>query len=236
MELVQLSYRILFEIRIEIEGVSIDTNQFVKIVPERSTQLLLEQYHIVTKQQKNGNVFLIETEPSGPEEETPQIELEIDEVFRFQIKFKDKGKFERTHLRSYDWANNVLLVTNDANHVFGSEILLSLPLTAYNNADDYLPGFLVNTGDNSFKAVQASNNADPHPVTDAGYWKPIADATAISQVDLQPRSSLLFPADLDTVVIVEIRHSPVLSPDYLLLDINDKCREVTYKIKLLKQN
>jgi hypothetical protein len=236
MELVQLSYRILFEIRIEIEGVSTDTNQFIKIEPDFSTQPLLKRYHILSKQQKDGHVFLIETEPSGLEEETPRIELEVDEVFRFQIKFKDDEKIEGTHLRSYDWANDVLLVTNEANHVSGSEVLLSLPFATYSNADDYLPGFLVNSGGSSFKALQASDNADPHPVTETDYWKQITDATAISQEDLQLRSSLTFPVDLDTIVVVEIRHSPLLPPDYQLLDASDKCREVTYKINLLKQN
>lgn len=236
MELIQLSYRILFEIRIEVESIHTDTNQFIKIVPDPSTQPLLAQYHILTKQQRNGHVFLIETEPSGPEEETPRIELEVDEVFRFQIKFNDRERFEATHLRSYDWTNDILLVTNEANHVSGSEVLLSLPLPAYNNADEYLPGFLVTSGGNSFKALQASNNADPHLVSETDYWKQVADATAISQANLQPRSSLTFPVDLDTIIVVEIRHSPLLSADYRLLDASDKCREVSYKIKLLKQN
>jgi hypothetical protein len=236
MELVQLSYRILFEISLEIEGVSTDSNQFIKVAPDASTQPLLERYHILSKQQKNGHVFLIETEPSGPEEETPRIELEVGEMFRFQIKFKDDGKFDGTHLRSYDWANDVLLVTNEANHVAGSEVLLSLPLTSYNNANEYLPGFLVNSGGNSFKALQASNNTDPHPVTETDFWKQVVDGTAVSQEDLRLRSSLTFPVDLDTIAVVEIRHSPLLSPDYRLLDASDKCREVTYKIKLLKQN
>src|SRR5690606_33382466 len=99
MELVQVAYRILFEIRVEIEGVSGDVNQFIKIVPDDTTRLLLDRYNILTKKQKNAHVFLIETEPSGPEEESPRIELDADEVFRFQIKFTDNGKFEGTHLR-----------------------------------------------------------------------------------------------------------------------------------------
>jgi hypothetical protein len=236
MELVQTAYRILFELRIEIEGATADTNQFIKVQPDLVTQALLKEYHILTKQQKNGNVFLIETVPAGADEEEPKIELEADEVFRFHVKFKDIGKFDATHLRAYDWANDILVVTNEANHVAGAEILLSLPQVAYNSANEYLPGFVVTSGGNSFKALQASNNADQHPVTETDFWKPLTDSTAISQADLQPRSSLAFPTDLDAVIVVEVKHSALLPAAYRLLDGSDKCREVSYKIKLLKQN
>ena len=236
MEVVQLAYRILFEIKVEIEGVSGDVNQYIKIVPDVDTRLLLGRYNILTKKQKNAHVFLIETEPSGPEEESPRIELDADEVFRFQIKFTDNGKFDGTHLRSYNWADEVLLVTNEANHISGTDLLLSLPLATYNSADDYLPGFLVTSGSDSFKALQASDSGNPHAVTETDFWIQITDDTVISQVDLQQRSALTFPVDLDTIIVVEINHTSTLPAGYELLDGSGKCLEVTYKINLLRSN
>lgn len=236
METIQIAYRILFELRIEIEGADIDSNQFIRVMPDAETLSPLKGYRILSKQQKNANVFLIETVPVGPDEEAPKYELEPDEVFRFHIKFKDQKKFEGTHLSTYDWANDVLVVSNEVSHVVASELLLSKTWPVYNATNDYLPGFVVTSGGNAFKALQPSNNADQHPTSETDYWKPVTNATAIGQADLFPRSALTFPTDLDTIIVLEVKHAATVPANYQLLDTNEKCREVTYHIKILKQN
>jgi hypothetical protein len=100
----------------------------------------------------------------------------------------------------------------------------------YDSAEDYEPGYLVKSGSAYFRAIQASNAADPHPVTDTSHWSSIADGTFVSQADLLPRDSSV---DLDAIIVIGIRHSSALPADYRLLDGSSKCKEVNYKIKLL---
>ena len=236
MELIQIAYRILFNLEFVLEEYTLDVNPFIKVIPDQRTSELLKRYAMLSKRQMNARVFLIETAPAGAEEDEPKIMLEDDEVFRFQVKFSDTRFFNATHLRLYDLTDDVFIVSNEADHIVGTELLLSLPLATYNASNEYFPGYVVASGGDFYKALQASNNADPHPVVEAAYWKLLTEGTCMSQADLQARSALTYPVDLDTVIVIEIKHTASLNANYQLLDVSAKCREVSYKIKLLKQN
>ena len=236
MELIQTAYRILFNLEFELEAFDLDIVPFLRVVPDQGTNNILMQYAMLSKSQKNARVFLIQTEPSGAEEEEPKIMLEVDEIFRFQVKFPVASFFDSTHLDGYDLSEDVFVLTNGANHTVGTELLLSLPIAAYNAADEYFPGYIVESAGNFFKALQPSNNTDPHPVTELAFWRPLTEGTYLSQTDIQAKSSLSYPVDLDTVLVIEIKHSTLINADYQLLDAGSKCREVSYKMKFLKQN
>jgi hypothetical protein len=124
------------------------------------------------------------------------------------------------------------MLSNEANHEEGSEILLSKPIATYASTNEYRTGYVVRSGSNYYNAIRPSNATDVHPVTDAAYWESIANGSFVSQADLQPRTSTI---DLNTVMVIDIKHSSTLPPSYQLLDAAGKCKEVSYKIKLLNK-
>lgn len=230
MELVKSKYKILFNIEFYLQHYPDDLNQHIRIIPDTNTRDIIPEYRILNRKQKNSDVSLILVENEGPLMDTPDIQLQENEVFRFLVKIIERSFQNRTHLASYDLETNVLSLSNEVDHAVGSEILLSSPINSYNLADDYKPGYLVESGGNFFRALQMSNSGDPHPVTDTNFWVGIPDGTYVSQADLQPRPSDL---DLDALMIIEIKHSSTLPSVYSLLDGSSKCKEINYKIKLL---
>jgi len=230
MELVKSKYKILFNLELHLQGSQDDLNQYIKILPDEDTNKLFLGYRILKRKQKNADVSLILVEHKGTQEDTPEITLQEDEIFRFVVKIDDKAFLNRTHITLYDFEANILSLSNEVNHVVGSEILLSRPLNSYQNTDDYEPGYLIESGGNHYRALQSSNSADPHPVTDTSHWASIPDDTYTSQADLLPRPSNL---DLDTLMLIELKHSSTISSAYQLLDTSSKCKEINYKIKLL---
>src|SRR5688572_28898358 len=189
MEVIQLAYRILFSLQFELEGFAGDLHQAINVVPDAETSLLFNKYTMLRKKQKNVSIFLIETEPEGVDENEPIIPLETNELFRFQVKFSDTAFFKGVHLSGYTFSDQVIVLSNAANHIVNSELLITLPAVAYNASHSYAPGFIVSSGGNSFKAIQASSNADPHAVSETDYWKPVTTDPAVSQADLQLKSS-----------------------------------------------
>ncbi|MEN8228469.1 MAG: hypothetical protein ABFS38_09970 [Bacteroidota bacterium] len=221
---------ILFNLEFHLQGYPDDINQYIKIIPDIETRDLIPEYRILRRKQKNADVSLILVEPEGPQEDRPEISLRENEIFRFVVKIADKSFLNRTHLATYDLEANIISLSNEVNHVAGSEILLSRSINSYQNTDDYEPGYLVESGGNHFRALQASNSGDPHPVSDTSFWASIPDGTFVSQADLQPRSSAV---DLNGLMMIEIKHSSTLPSAYRLLDVSSKCKEINYKIKLL---
>lgn len=230
MELVKTKYRILFNIEFYMEDYPDDLNQYFKIFTDANTEVLIPEYRILRRKQKNSDVSLILVENEGPQTDSPGIPLQENEVFRFSVKISEHSFLNRTHLASYDLESNIISLSNQVNHAVGSEILLSRPIDSYNAAEDYKPGYLAGSGGNHFRAIQPSNSGDPHPVTDTNFWTAITDGTYVSQADLQPRPSDI---DLDALMLIEITHSSTLPSDYSLLDGSSKCKEINYKIKLL---
>lgn len=230
MELIKARYKILFSFEVTLAGYPDDSTQYIKITADPYTRKLFPTYRILSREQKNTAVILILVEPEGIPQDTPEIPLQEDEIFRFNIKIPDQDFLSRTHIAGYDLNTNILALSNEVNHVEGPELLLSRPVASYNSGDDYQRGYLVESGGGFFRAVQASNAGDPHPVTDTNYWSSISNGTFVSQADLQLRNSSV---DLDCLMVVDIKHSATLPSDYQLLDGNSKCKEVNYKIKLL---
>ncbi len=230
MELVISKYKILFNLELHLLGYPDDLNQYIKILPDADTSKLFQGYRILKRKQKNADVSLILVEHEGPQEGTPEISLQENEIFRFFVKINDKAFLNRTHITPYDLEANIISLSNEVNHIVSSEILLSRPINSYQSTDDYEPGYLVESGGNHFRALQASNSGDPHPVTDTNFWVGIPDGSFISQADLQPRPSTV---DLDGLMLIEIKHSSTLPSSYRLLDGSSKCKEINYKIKLL---
>lgn len=230
METIQVTYRILFSVEVTLAQYPDNVSQYLRVIPDAATQGKLPDYQIITRQQKNTMVYLITVEDVVPDEDEPVIPLAADEVFRFYVKIPDAHFLGRTHLRAYPFDTEVLLLSNQANHAVGSEILLSQTIPNYNGAETYLPGYLVQTGLDFFRALQASDAGDPHGTAEPDYWQSITNGTYVSQADLVPR-----PAgdDLDSLMIIELTHSNTVPIDYQFLDIDSKCKEVNYKIKLL---
>jgi hypothetical protein len=236
MEVIKTAYRIRFNLEFELMGMHDDLNQYLKLLSDHRTKIVFADFKILERKQKSASVSLIEVEHSGSEKGKPKVIPSENEMFRFQIKLAETSFIRRTHLASYDFTNEVLYFSNAVNHVEGPEILLSLPIENYNGANTYKPGYLVRSGGSFYKAIQESNNSNQHPVSDGAYWKGISDGTFVSHADLRARTSLTEPVDLDTIIVVEIKHSAALHASYQLLDGAFKCREVSYKIKLLTAN
>ncbi|WP_114782545.1 hypothetical protein [Botryobacter ruber] len=230
MEAIKLSYRVLFSLEFTLEGYRDDINQYLKLVPDKASDEQISEYDLLYRKQKSASVFLAEVEPDGAAQGIPFVPPAEEAVFRFQVKFQDQNFFARTHLASYDFVNQVLVLSNEVNHIEGTQLLLSRPVESYDSSKEYKKGYLARLGSNFFKAIRESNVADAHPVTDTAYWKSIPDGSFVSQADLQTRTPSL---DLDTVMVIDIRHSSTLPAAYQLLDASSKCKEVLFKIKFL---
>ena len=233
MDSFRSSFRILFNLELGLPGYQEDLNQYIRLLPDEDTHEAYTRYRILPRKQKNASVALVEVEPDGPDLGRPRVMLPDDHTFRFQVKFADNAFFSRTHLASYDLSSEALLLSNEVNHVEGTDLLLSRAIPNYSSGDTYLAGYLVRSGSDHYKALQASDGGDPHPVSDTAYWKSIPNGTFVSQADLQPRPAF---ADLDAAIIVEVKHSPLLPAAYRLLDASQRCREVSYKINLLMKH
>jgi hypothetical protein len=236
MEVIRSSYRILFGFELELVGMNDDLNQYLKLLPDQKTKDLFITYNILPRKQKNSNVSLIEVLADGVDKGRPMIMLKDNEVFRFQVKLAENNFIRRTHLASYDFLNEVLYLSNTIDHVEGTEILLSLSVENYNAANTYKSGYIVRSGSAYYKALLKSNNGNQHGVSDSAYWKSISNGTFVSHADLRTRASLTDSVDLDTIMVIEIRHNVTLNANYQLLDGSSKCREVSYKIKLQSSN
>ncbi len=234
MESFKIAYKILFNLQFEVTGYAFDLNQQVTIVPDADTKALYPNYRLLPKHQTNSALVLVEVIADGADKDKLKIPLETDEVFRFQLKFSSAAFREATHLSAYDLDTYVLFATNDINHTAGADLLLSTPVDTYNSLRDYEPGYMVQSGGGFFTALQSSNNANPHNTGEATYWKSVANGdTYVSQADLRTRASVTTPLDRDAIMLIEINHKATLQPAYKLVDAALKCREVSYKIKLL---
>ena len=228
---IKVAYKVLFSLQVEFEGYTDDVNPFVKIIPDASTEELLTQYKMLLRKGHGSTVLLIETEPEAPDIGKPEIVLANNERFWFQVKL-DQAFLNGTHLASYNFTDHVLYASNSANNVVTGDVLISVPLQVYNASGTYQPGYLVRSGGKYYRALQASNSGSPHGVGQAAYWKQIDGPTYVSQADLRTRVSIGRPLDNDTIMVIEVVHSPTLAADYKLLDTSSKCREVIYKIRL----
>ena len=237
MEKFTTSYKILFNLELELTGNVNDLNQYIRLIPDTRTQTLYPVYKILNRYQKNSNVIVIQVTSDGPDKDKLRIMLQNNEVLRYQLKFDDTQFMSATNLAGFNLQDNVIYLTNEVNHVTGPTLLLSAPVEAYDALSEYENGYIVQSGGSFFKALKPSSNADQHPTTEAAYWKLLTDGgTYVSQADLRDRSSLSTTVDLDTVMFIEINYNAVVDAAYQLLDTTSKCREVTYKIKLTTGN
>lgn len=228
-DIITVAYKVLFSLQVELAGGDL-VGSNITILPDPETVDLYAKYRILGKKQKATTVILIETIFDGVDKGKPEVPLQNNELFRFQIKL-NRSFLQETHLASYDFTESVLYASNTANNVVNTNLLLSLPLPLYNAANTYEKGYLVRSGSKYYKAIQPSNAGNQHAVTETDFWKEI-DTGFISQADLRTRASLTQPTDLDTMIVVELFHNAALPADYTLLDASLKCREVIYKIKL----
>lgn len=226
----KIFHRILFVLEFELAGYRDDVARYIQVIPDENTNKLFSQYNIMFRRYKNSYLALVEVESEPSELGKPRIEIKQNETFRFQVKISDVVFFGRTHLYAYDFRSNILMLSNEVNHVDASDSLLSKEILAYASADDYKAGYLVHSGGNYYSAIRPSNSADAHAVTDTTYWKSIANGSFVSQADFQPRPSTV---DLNTFMVIDIKHSSALPLSYQLLDAAGKCKEISYKIKLL---
>lgn len=231
METIRQTYRILFGLEITLSDFPDDVNQFVRVTPDEDTQTLLGDFNVLLRKQKSTILSLIEVEHTVLDLGKPRVMLNDGQVFRFNVKVIDSLFLSRTHLEAYDFDANVLLLSNEVNHISGTNILLTRAIPNYSSSSEYKIGYLARSGSNYYKAIRASHSGDAHGVTETSYWKSIPDGSYLSQADLQPRPAT---AERDCHMIIEIKHSAALPADYQLLDGSAKCKEVNYKVKLIK--
>jgi hypothetical protein len=230
MPLFKTYQRILFNLSFELAGFRDDITHYLQVLPDKRTNELFPHYRLSLRKQKNSFLTLIEVDAEGPDSRAPIVSLKENEVFRFQVKVTDIVFFSRTHLYGYDFRANVLVLSNDNGCVEGTDVLLSKPIREYSISDEYRMGYIVASGRNYYKAIRSSNAADPHPVMDTAYWKSISNGSFVSQADLFPRP---VGVDLNTIMVIDIRHHNSLAASHRLLDMASGCREIAYKIKLL---
>ena len=109
MELVKAKYKVLFNIEFYLEDYPDDLNQYIRIFPDTNTTALISEYRILNRKQKNSYLSLILVEHEGPLIDSPNIQLQENEVFRFIVKIRERTFFKRTHLASYNLEANQLL-------------------------------------------------------------------------------------------------------------------------------
>lgn len=236
MEQFKTTYHTFFNLEFSLVGYGSDLNQYIRVVPDQATQDLFGAYRIIAREQKSTYVNKIQVVSEGIDKDKVFYGLEGGDVFRFQIKFVGSNFLLATNLSSYDFSNSVVLLTNEVNHTSGADLLLSASVANYNATHEYKKGYVVESGGVFYKALQDSGSGNVHPVSEANYWKVITDGdTYVSQADLKPRATLP-SADLDTIIFLEIHHDVTVNAAYQLLDSTSKCREVSYKVKLLTGN
>lgn len=229
---IHIAYRILFTLQLEMEGYKDDLTPFVKILPDGATEERFASYNMLIRRQRGAYVALIDVVPEGPDLGKLEILLKDPETFRFEVQL-DASLLSRCHLVSYDFLDHVLYISNEANNVVGTDVLLTQPLATYNNVDTYKKGYLVKSGGAYYKAIKESSSGDVHVVSEPDYWKLIPDNTYISQTDLRTRASFTTPVNSQTIIVAEVKHSAALSANYRLLDGTLRCREIKYTTKLL---
>lgn len=235
MDTITIKYKVLFNLQLVLEEFDDDLDQYFSIVPDEKTKILLSRYQTLSKKQKSAFTFVTKTEHEGTNDGKPWVSLGDNENFKFQIKLKEAGFIQNTHLADYDFVNQVILVTNATVNMAGNELLITAKLVNYSSANVYPKGYIVKSGTKKYKALQLSDSTDPHGVTDTDYWEPIIHM-GISQADLVDRSSLAEPVDLDTIMLIEINSSSALNANYRLLDTKSKVREVSYLIRFQNSN
>ncbi len=235
MDIIIQKYKVLFNLQMVLEGFEGDLNQYFNIRPNEESESLLSHYQTLSKKQKSAATFLIKTKHAGTADGEPWVSIDDTDKFLLQMKFKEKGFLQNTHLSAYDFDNQVLFVTNATVNMTGNELLISKKLESYASGNTYEKGFLVKSGTTNYKALQPSSPADAHGVLETDYWKPITHV-GISQADLVDRSSLTEPVDLNTILLVEIDSSSSLNNNYRLLNASSKVREVSYLIRLQSNN
>ena len=230
IDVFKIAYKVLFSLQVEVAGYNDLASSNITIIPDPATLEIYAKYKILSKKQKGTTVILIKTVPEGVDRGKPEIELQNNQLFRFQVKIAPSFLGE-THLASYNFTESVLYTSNTGNNIVNTNLLLSLPLPLYNAANTYEKGYIVQSGSKYYKAIQASDAGNQHAVTETDFWKEM-DNGFISQADLRTRASLSQPTDLDTMIVVELLHNAAIPADYKLLDGSLKCREVIYKIRL----
>jgi hypothetical protein len=231
MPLFKTFHRVLFNIAFELVGFCADVTQYIQVWPDKRTHDLFPYYRLTLRKQKNSFLTLVEVD-EAEDSRTPIVPIKENEVFRFQVKVTDIVFFSRTHLYTYDFRSNALMLSNNIDHVDGTNALLTKPIPNYSSAGDYRAGYIVNWEERYYKAIKSSSAIDSHDVTDPTYWKNISDGSFVSQADLVPR-----PTDVDpnSIMVVDIKNSPSIPGSHQLLDSMARCREITYKIKLLNR-
>lgn len=230
---IKIATRVFFTLQFEWEGYLGDLNPYINVVPDEHTAEFFTKCKMLERKSRSAYVWLIETQTDN-NPEMPEIIPADNTTFRFQVKMRSEV-LSGMHIAKYDFTENVLYASNTANNKVGSDLLLTLPFAGYNISNTYVKGYMVQSGVKYYKAIQPSDNSDPHNVTEADYWKEIGSPVYISQADLRARASLSEPVDLDTVLLVEITHGAAINADYQLLDGLSQCREITYKIKFHNQ-
>lgn len=225
----KLYNRILFNLQLDLYNYKENVTSYLQLVPDENTSELFSKYKVLLRQQKNSSVALIKVFPEGIDFEEPYITIKQNETFRFFVKASDPNFLAKTHLSSYDFTNNVLVLSNESTLTDGTDNLLSQPIPFYSNSGEYKIGFIVRSGSSYYKAIKPSNWVDVNPVTNTTYWKNLSSGSYVSQADLKPRPSEI---DLNTIMIVDIKHSDALVSSHQLLNAS-KCKEITFKIKLL---
>jgi hypothetical protein len=231
MPLFKTFHRVLFNLTFELAGFRADVAQYIQVWPDKRTNDLFPHYHLSLRKQKNSFLTLIEVD-EAEDSRTPIVPIKENEVFRFQVKVTDIVFFSRTHLYSYDFRSNTLMLSNDNDHVDGMNALLTKPVPHYSSAGEYKSGYIVSRDKNYYKAIKSSSAADPHDVSDPTYWKNISDGSFVSQEDLVPRPA---GVDLNTIMVVDIKNSMSIPVSHQLLDVTSQCREITYRVKLLNR-
>ena len=228
----KLFNRILFNLEFALSGYIDDAARFIHVSPDEHTNKLFSKYHITFRKYKNAYLGLIEVLTEAPDVGKPRIEIKQNETFRFQVKILDMLFFARTHLYTYEFQNSVLVLSNSVNHIDGADILISQPFPGYVVTGAYEKGHFVTSGGNYYVALLPSNPSDTHPVTEATHWKSVPAGSFVSQGDFQPRSS---GTPLNVIMLIDIIHSNNLPVSHQLLDASSKCKEISYKIKLLNK-
>jgi len=235
MDTIIQKYKILFNLQMVLEGFEGDLNQYFSIRPSEESEDLLAHYQTLSKKQKSAATFLIKTEHAGTADGEPWVSMDGTDKFLLQVKMKENSFLQNTHLSAYDFDSQVLFITNATVNMTGNELLISKKLESYAAGNTYEKGFLVKSGNTSYKALQPSSPGDAHGVLETDYWKPITHI-GISQADLVDRSTLTQSVDLSTILLIEIDSSSSLNNNYRLLNASSKVREVSYLIRLQSNN
>lgn len=166
--MVKIKYQVLFKIIIQHDYYDDVAFDDLLIVPSVETALLLENYKILLRQNKNEIVLVINTS-----EDKPVIPLANQIYFRFYVSLKKPSLRSISSLKITADAGTLYYFSNKRGNKNNNRLYLSAPVSPYADSIAYEVGSIVKNGNRVFECIAANDAGNKNATTDQLFWRDI---------------------------------------------------------------